>query len=210
MTVYRNTASGVQPSGRTWSMGLHFSSTASLATVQADWLAQFSSFWTNGSHGVETLFPTGTTVTEVKSESLTIVTIGGVDKIRSTGIAFDTVALAGTSSNPSLPDQNAVLVSLRSALPGREGRGRFRLPAPDETLVTTGKLGLTPSTRVTTAAAALRTGMAAGGHVEIILTTKLTKIGTPVGAFRVVVKEETDMVIRSVRGRVKSRQAEYA
>lgn len=200
---------GVQPSGREWSTRLHYSSTAALATVEADWLAQVTSFWTNGTHGVETLFPTGTTVAEVKTESLAVVTVGAVDKIRATGLAFDLPALAGTSSNASLPDQNAVLVSLRSATPGREGRGRFHLPAPDETLVTTGELGNVPATRVTTASTALRTGMGAAGHTEIVLTYVKTKIGTPVGAFVVVTKEETDQVIRTVRGRVKTRPASY-
>lgn len=209
MTLYRCSAHGVQPSGRAWSLRLHFTSTASLAGIEADWLAQFTSFWTNGSHGVETLFPTGTTVTQTKSESLTVVTVGAVDKIRATGQAFDVTALAGASSNAALPDQNVVLVSLRTATPGREGRGRFHLPAPDETLVTAGLLGSTPTTRVTTASTALRTGMGAAGHTEALVTYTKTKIGTAVGSFTVVNKEETDQVIRTLRGRVKSRQASY-
>lgn len=209
MTLYRCTASGVQPSGRAWSMRIHYSSTATLSTVEADWLAQVDSFWTNGSHGVETLFPTGTTVAQTKTESLAVVPVGAVDKIRATGLLFDNPALAGTSSNASLPDQNVILVSLRSITPGREGRGRFHLPAPDETLVTTGELGSTPATRVTTAANALRSGMGSAGHTEVVLTYTKTKIGSPVGSFHAVVDEETDRVIRTLRGRVKSRKAVY-
>ena len=46
MTLYRNTALGVSPSGRAWSFRIYHSSAASLATVEADWLAQITSFWT--------------------------------------------------------------------------------------------------------------------------------------------------------------------
>lgn len=207
MTLYRCTASGVQPSGRSWSMRLHFTSTASLATLNTDWAAQINSFWTNGSHGVETLFPTGTTLTQTKVESLTVVAVGTVNKVRATGQAFTVATLAGTSANAALPDQNTLLVSLYSATPGREGRGRFHLPAPDETLVTTGEIDATSATRAHTAATAIRTGMASAGHTEVILTYVKTKIGTAVGTFEVVTSETADRVIRTLRGRVKSRPA---
>jgi len=209
VTLYRCTIHGAQASGRAWSFRLHYTSGAPLATVQADFLAQGNSWWTDGAHGVETLFPVTTTLDLVKSESLTVVTVGAVDKIRSTGIAFNTAGLVGTAVNPALPDQNAILVSLRTPVPGREGRGRFHLPAPDESIVTAGELGSTQATRVSTACTALRTAMAGLGHTEVILTYVKTKTGTPVGAFTVVTKEETDRVIRTLRGRVRTRPAVY-
>lgn len=209
MTLFRCTASGIQPSGRAWSFRIYHSSSSSVATVEADWLTQVTSFWTNGSHGVETLFPTGTILEQTKTEQITVVTISGVDKLRSVGQVFDNPALAGTSANASLPDQNVVLVSQRTAVPGREGRGRFHLPAPDETLVTAGEMGTTPTTRVTTASIALRTGMGGSGHTQVLVTAVKPKTGTAVGTTRAVTFEETDRVVRTLRGRVKSRKAVY-
>jgi len=209
MTLYRCTASGVQPSGRPWSLRIYHTSSSTNATVETDWLAQFTSFWTDGTHGVQTLFPTGTIFQHSKVEQMAVVTVGGVDKLRSVGQAFDNVTHAGTSANAALPDQNVVLVSMRSATPGREGRGRYHLPAPDETLVTSGALGSTPSTRIKTSATALRTGMAALGHTQVVVTAVKPLTGTPVGSFRVITSEEVDEVIRTLRGRVKSRKASY-
>jgi len=185
------------------------SSSASVSGVEADWATQVTSFWTNGTHGVETIFPTATTLTQTRTDQLHIVTIGGVDKLRVNGIAEDTVTLAGTSAQPSLPEQNAILVSLRSATPGREGRGRIHLPAPDETLVTAGELGTTPTTRVSTAVEALRAGMAAAGHLPVILTYVKPLTGTAVGSTRPIVLVETDRIIRTLRARNKSRVAIY-
>lgn len=186
------------------------SSASSVSTVEADWTTQFNSAWTNAAHGLETLFPTTTVADLTRTDQLVIVTIGTVQKLRVSAIAQDVVNLPGTSANASLPDQNVVLVSLRSATPGKEGRGRIHLPAPDETLVTTGEMGLTPSTRVSTAIEALRAGMQSNGHTPVVITEKLTLIGTPVGTTHPITLVETDQVIRTLRGRVKSRPAVYA
>lgn len=209
MTLFNCIASGLQPSGRPWSISINMNSAASAAVVESDWGAQVISAWTNGSHGIETLFPTATTLTLTRTDRLKLVTVGTVNKLRVDLVAQDIQTLAGTSANASLPDQNCILVSLRSATPGKEGRGRIHLPAPDETLVTTGELGSTPTTRVSTAIEALRAGMASAGHQPIVLTYVLTKVGTPVGDFRAITSVETDQVIRSMRGRVKSRPAAY-
>jgi hypothetical protein len=209
MTLFRCSAHGVQPSGRPWSISIGHSSSASVSAVESDWAAQVSSAWTNGTHGIETLFPTATVLDVTRTDALHLVTISGVDKLRVNGVAQDTLTLAGTSANPSLPEQNAVLVSERTVFPGREGRGRVHLPAPDVTLVTAGELGTTPTTRVSTAMEALRAGMAAAGHQPVIITYKKTLIGTPVGNTRDITFVETDRIIRTVRARNKSRTAVY-
>lgn len=210
MTLFQCAASGVAPSGRPWSFRMHMSSAASVSQVELDWATQINSAWTNGSHGVDTLFPTATVLDLVKTSQLAIVTVGAVQKLRATLIAQDVVSLPGTSANASLPDQNVILVSLRTATPGKEGRGRIHLPAPDETLVTAGEMGATPTTRVSTSIEALRAGMASAGHTPVVVTEVLTKIGTPVGTFKPITLVETDRVIRTLRGRVKSRAAVYA
>lgn len=200
---------GVQPSGRPWSLHLGIVSSASVSSVEGTWAAQVTAAWTDATHGLQTLFPTATTIGLTKTEQLVVVTVSGVDKLRVTSIAQDTLTLAGTSAQPSLPEQNAILVPLRTSTPGREGRGRVHLPAPDETLVTAGELGNTPATRVSTAMEALRAAMASAGDVPSLITAKKTLIGTPVGTTKPITLVETDRVIRTVRARNKSRAAVY-
>lgn len=212
MTLYRCTASGVTGSGRAWSIRLHFVSGSTLSTVQSDWDTQFSAAWSTITNPIKAIMHTTTVLTLVKTESLAVVTYPGtpgVQKLRATAIAQNTLSIAGTSANPALPDQNAVLVSLRSAVPGREGRGRIHLPAPDQTLVTDGAISSTVAGHMTTALGGVRTGMASAGHAEAIATYVLTKAGTAVGSTRAVTTEETDEVIRTQRVRNKRRKAVY-
>jgi len=211
MTLYRCQMIGVNPSTREWSCHLDVSSGASLATVAADWLTQVTSFWTNGTHGVETLFPTTTILETTRTAQLAVVpvTVGGttVNRIREQAVHVDNPALAGTSTNPSLPDQNVVLVTLQTTAHGRGSTGRMHLPAPDQTIVTAGEIGATEATRVSTAVNALLVGMASAGHQPVKVTGVLTHTGVPVGATVNVTNGETDRIVRTLRQRVKRRRA---
>lgn len=209
MTLFKCSAIGVSPSGRQWSFGIHFSSGGTAASVEVDWLAQIDSMWLNGSHGIETLFPVATVLETTRTAQLAVVTVGALQKIRETAVTTDNPALPGTSVNASMPDQNTILVSLRTGLPGREKRGRIHLPAPDVTLVTNSQLGSVPATRVSTALNALLVGMAGAGHQPILLVTSVTKIGTAVGTTTNITTAETDRVIRTVRARNKREKAVY-
>lgn len=212
MTLYRCTAHWTTPSGRTASIRMHFSSGATLTQVESDWKTQFSAAWSTIANPLKALYPTAMVLVQTKTESLQVFATSGtpvVNKLRSTGVASDTLSIAGTSANPGLPDQNAIVVSLRSALPGREGRGRVRLPAPDQTIVTNGAITSTVAGHITTAFTGVRTGMSAAGHAEVIPTYSLSKTLTAVGSTRAVTSEETDEVIRTVRGRMKSRRAVF-
>lgn len=212
MTLYRCTASGTLPSGASWSLRLHFTSGNTLSAVESDWKTQFQAAWSTIGSPLKALYPSGTVLTQTKTESLSVFATSStpvVNKLRSTAVAADALSIAGTSANPALPDQNALLVSLRTATPGREGSGRVHLPAPDQTLVTAGAVSATTAGHVTTAFTGIRTGMNAAGHAEVVVTYKLSKTLTAVGATRAVTSEKTDEVIRSVRARSKGRKAVY-
>ena len=56
MTDFKFEMSGIYGTGRVWSTGVKASAAGDLATALIDWGTQVASFWTNGSHGVETLF----------------------------------------------------------------------------------------------------------------------------------------------------------
>src|SRR5690348_2787442 len=171
MTTYRCTASGTLPSGRVWSTRLHFVSGLTLSQVESDWKTAFQAAWSTIGNPLKALYPAGTVLTATKTESLQVFATSGtpvVDKLRSTAVAADTMSIAGTSANPALPDANCILVSLRTATPGRGGSGRCRLPAPDQTIVTTGTITSTVAGHVTTALSGVRTSMAAAGHTEVL------------------------------------------
>jgi hypothetical protein len=202
MTVYRCVASGVFASGRTWSFSQKFSSSVAISTIQGDWHTQIGSFWTNGTHGVETIFPTTTVLTLTSTAALSALGREGLKQVA-------TETLAGTSANDGLPEQNVVLVSLRGASVGKMNRGRIHLPAPDETLVTGGEMGTTPTTRVSTAIGALYAGMRIAGHDPVVWNVK-TSLHDPVAfTTKSIVTEEVDRVIRTLRMRSRGSRAVY-
>lgn len=208
MSTYRCVAYGRYASGRTWTFRQYFTSSALLATVQTDWNAQLSDAWTNATHGLETLYPT-TTVLDLSRTYQIALTLGPPVKLVSSYSDQNTLSLPGTSANDGLPDQDSVVVSLRTAGVGVNNRGRTFLPALDETIVTGDLIGSVQATRVTTAMTALRTGMAAAGHVHVILNDKATVHDPVVATTKPVTLCETDRVMRTQRRRARKNAAVY-
>lgn len=202
MTIYRCVASGVFASGRTWSFSQKFNSSVAISTIQGDWHTQIGSFWTNGSHGVETLFPTTTSLTLTSTAALSAL---GREGLKQTA----TETLPGTSANDGLPEQDCILVSLRGASVGKMNRGRIHLPAPDETVVDAGEMQVTATTRVSTAIGALYAGMRIAGHDPVVWNVH-TSVHDPV-AFtpKSIVTEEVDRQIRTLRMRSRGKRAVY-
>jgi hypothetical protein len=206
VTVYRCIASGVFAGGSTWSFRQHFDSSAVIATIQGDWFAQINSFWTNGTHGVETLYPTGTVLTLTQTSALS-----GVP-FREGAQQSGTATLAGTSADDGLPEQTCILVSLRGAEAGKKNRGRIHLPAPVETAAVGSELTSVLGTRVSAAIGALYDGMRLAGHNPVIYNTKISKVPTvdPVAqTLKTIVTEEVDRVLRTQRKRTKSKVHVY-
>lgn len=191
---------------------MHFNSGATINTVEADWLAHISGAWTIGASALEAIYPVSTVLETTKTEQLAVVHFAGppaVDKLRAVAIRSDNPALAGTSTNPAMNDNDAVLVSLLTNVPGREGRGRIRLPALDRTLVTASEFDAVTAAHVSTAINGVITNMAASGHTAVLATYVQTHAGTPVGTTKNLTQAETDRIIRSVRQRSKRRKAVY-
>jgi hypothetical protein len=207
-TIYRCVASGVYASGRAWTFRQWFSSTALVATVQSDWVAQMAAAWTDGTHGLQTLYPTTTVYNRARTYQMAF-TLGPPVELVATAIGDNAFTHAGTSANDGLPDQDAVVVSLRTAGIGVNNRGRTFLPAIDETIVTGDLIGSTQATRVTTAMTALRAGMAAAGHTQVILNTHPTKRDPVIATLKPVTSCETDRVVRTQRRRVRKEAAQY-
>ena len=208
MTTYRCVAHGHYASGRVWTFRQFFTSSALLATVQSDWNAQLSDAWTNATHGLETLYPTTTVLDRSQTYQMAF-TLGPPVKLISTFSDENALSLPGTSANDGLPDQDATVVSLRTSGVGVNNRGRTYLPALDETIVVGDLIGSVQATRVTTAMTALRTGMAAAGHVHVILNDKATVHDPVVATTKPVTLCETDRVMRTQRRRTRKNAAVY-
>ena len=208
MALYRCVAYGTFTSGRRWSFRQNFSSSATLATVQTDWSAAVAVAWTDATHGLEVLYPTTTILDLTRTYSL-FLTLGPPIKVKASAAAQTTAVLPGTSANDGMPDQDAIVVSLRTAGVGVNNRGRTFLPACDETIVTGDVLGNTQATRVTTALTALRTSMAASGHIHVIFNDQPTVHDPVTATTKPVTLCETDRVIRSQRRRIRKSAAVY-
>ncbi len=208
MALYRCVAYGIYASGRPWSFRQNFSSAAVLATVQADWAAQIAAAWTDGTHGLQTLYPTTTVLNKARTYQL-FLTLGPPIKVKASFAAENAFTHAGTSGADGLPDQDAIVVSLRTAGVGVNNRGRTFLPACDEAIVVGDILGTTPATRVTTAMTALRAGMAAAGHTQVIFNDQPTVLDPVTATTKSITACETDRVIRSQRRRVRKLVPEY-
>lgn len=212
MTIFRCTATGVSPSGRSWSFRMHFTSGSSVSAVESSWLTAMTAAWSTIANPLKAIYPSGTILETTKTEALSVVTLATtppVDKLRAVGISSDNPAIAGTSANPAMNDQDAIVVSLRTALPGRENRGRIHLPAPDRTLVTASEIDATTAAHVSTAIIGVLTSMTAAGAVPVVVTYTKSKAGTAVGSTRAITTAETDRVLRSARMRSKHRKAVY-
>lgn len=212
MALFRCSAHGVFASTAVWSLRIHFTSGSSVTAVETDWKTAMTAAWSTVGNPINAVLPTTTVLNEFKTEALTVVTVSGsppVNKLRAVAQSIDTVSIAGTSSNPALPDQNAILVTLRGPLPGKENNGRIHLPAPDQTLVTAGAISSTVAGHMSTAINGALSSMASAGHSSCVATYVLSKTLRAVGTTSAVNAALTDEVIRTVRARAKSRKAVY-
>lgn len=159
---------GHYASGRTWSTGLHITSTDTAAALLTIWAAQVTSFWTDGTHGLNTVYSTGTEI-----DSVDVATLNGTMRTvaRTTPT---TLSLPGTSADTALPDLNSAVVTLRATAIGPGTIGHMKLPAPVEGTVVGGEFQPTFYDRVGVAARALLSGVSADGSQVFIFNREAT------------------------------------
>lgn len=202
MTDFKFEMSGIYGTGRVWSTGVKASAAGDLATALIDWGTQVASFWTNGSHGVETLY--------APSTELTAVTVTQLD---ATGHVVQEVSapetLVGTAATQEGANQLAVLVSLRNAFAGERNRGRMYLPSPAEGAVDEGVLGSTEGTRVSTAISALFGGMRTAGYTFFVWNEDTSPRDPVAFTKKTLTQEKVDRVLRTQRRRISKELAIY-
>lgn len=158
-----------------WSFGQHITSGASESALCAEWHNAWNTAWTSGAFGMDTLYPTATTINDV-----TVATLNGtMHEVSKSELAL---ALPGISSSDTLPWQESVVVSWRGLAIQRYGRGRWYLPALAEDQVNGDIVITTAATRIKTAVQSVYTAMTTDGSTFFVVNKKPLKDGTP--AFR--------------------------
>jgi hypothetical protein len=132
MAIYRGTVQGHLEGGEIWNITIHFSAPIDQAAAGATELADAVTLMWSGTNtpagNITALYPAAIGVDRVVMNEL-----DSAGHNVSQGVA--TLALVGTGTDEPLPPQCAVVVSTRSLLPTRAGRGRFYLPSPVVTTV---------------------------------------------------------------------------
>lgn len=203
MTDYLCRFQGHYVSGRPWSSGFHLSSTNTPSVQLTKLVTNVTDLWTNGSHGIETLYHTDTILDYAE-----VITLNSQLRYQ-TRTGPTSLALPGTSSDTPGADIVSVVISLRTADVGPGQIGKMKLPSPVEGAVTNGELASTPQTRFGTAAEAFRTAMTSDGSVWFIYNRQET-ISKPTPLTRsTVTKAECSNILGTVRRRVKHANRTY-
>lgn len=170
MTYYRHVMSGPNPGGDIWNAGVHSNSAQSITAVHGQFVTSITSFW---AAAVEALFPAGERVTQLQTNQLDPVTGKNVAQ------ANTTVSFVGTGAGSAMPPRVCTVISLRTALPTKSGRGRLYLPAPIASACdANGQLTAANATLLATNFAAFVTGMTT--IAPIVVYHQATKSGTVV------------------------------
>lgn len=202
MTDYKFEASGVYGTGRSWSTGVHASSSGDIAAALVEWSLKFTDFWSNGTTGAEDLYATTTVVTQ-----LSVIQLGAtMNEIQRVD---GPVTLPGTSVAEENANQLSVLVSLRNPFSGARNRGRMYLPAPAEDASAEGVLTPTKATRVRTAVSDLFTGMRSDGYVFFVFNRESHPHDLVPFTKKTITNEKVDKVLRTQRRRVRKEAAIY-
>lgn len=130
MPYYLHTVNGLLNGSFPWSMTAVSFASGSEAATQSVWDTGVLDMWT--SSGLNGLIPTTTSLTKTTTSTASA-------SFKQTTLSFNNHASAGGSSSASLPYHNSPVITWRSALATRYGRGRWYFPAPAvNALATTG------------------------------------------------------------------------
>lgn len=132
MALYQNRFIGTLPEGDTFTFSWWTDSTQNLATVQAGNVQWAQDLWAGAvdGQGLEDLLPSSCVLTTVRTGLIT------QETGQQQAVDEDTVNLPGVATGNSLPNDVALVVSLRTNLANRRGRGRFYLPSLVATTLT--------------------------------------------------------------------------
>ena len=184
MTVYRCTASGLTPQGELWVTGLWLEKVGgTISGAAAAWHTAFDLMWAGVASPADSILQfisVDASCVETVVNSVDASFRHNVEQVRTSE------SLAGTSMSENLPPQTSAIVSLRTALPTRAGRGRMFLPPmTTDVEVTTGVIDPTSADRISLAAEGMLQSLITStyqpviAHRQLGTTTNITSCNVP-------------------------------
>lgn len=175
MTFYRHRAIGPGSAGDIWVTTMHSQSELGIDNVSNAWADFVTGFFTDT---MQDLWSTTTGVHEAITDQLDPITGKNVAQIT------DVANVVGTGTGATVSPRTCVVVSLKTTLPTRAGRGRMFLPSPDSShYATTGELTDATATAIASGFASKLTIFR--GVATPVIYHRSTKTGTPVERIRV-------------------------
>jgi hypothetical protein len=175
MTLFRHVASGTYPGGEVWSFTLHTQGAPTATVAEAAFVTATAALWTGKLDGVIS--------TQISMTGCSTASIDPLTGKQITRLA-DVVARPGVAVGEPLPAQVALVISMRSDLATRAGRGRFYLPPLDVSSTASGKVAAGKLTTVVTAVKAMLDSLIGAG-LQPVLYGKTTHLSTTVTKFDV-------------------------
>lgn len=174
MAKYMCTVAGDFNAELGWSINMRVSSGADLQTMLTNWAAAWTAAWNDGTHGLKVLYPTTTSITRYRVATLNTA-------YRETSAAESSVSLAGTATGDSAEYNTSLVVIKRSSIfIGKHTRGRFSLPAPEETFIVANVVTGPATTRVSAAVNAVKTAIGSDGSTFFVVYTGPADLHNPV------------------------------
>lgn len=152
MTIYQHQVTGTFSAGDQWCTTMHTSSVNSLSSVHTAWTTAVNTFF-SGTYNA--MMPSDVSATQTLTNQL--------DPLTAKNVAQQTSAITqtGTGAGGKPSPRDCVLLSLRTALPQKKGRGRMFLPSVDASHYTsTGRLVQADMQTIATGFAAVLTTLA--------------------------------------------------
>ena len=167
MTVYRCTAIGLTPQGETWVTGLWLEKTGgTISGAAAAWHTAFDLMWAGAASPADSILQfisVDASCTETVVNSVDGSFRHNVEQVRTSE------SLAGTSMSENLPPQTSAVISLRTALPTRRGRGRMYLPPmTTDAEITAGVIDATSTDRMSLAAKGMLESLITSTYIPVI------------------------------------------
>jgi hypothetical protein len=174
MSDYHATVQGTYGNGVNWSFGTNITSQQNGQGLLTTWANAWGTAWSTASTGLATLYPTTTKITNYR-----IALLDG--NYSQTSAWSQTADAPGTAVGDSLPFQEAVCISLRGTQIGRHARGRFYLPALEETFVNDNVIISNAMSRLSSAVKAVQAQVTADGSTFFVYARPKKNPATPAG-----------------------------
>lgn len=173
MTFYLNKANGLLTSGAFWSFGMVTSGSVSEGAANTAWGAAVNGFFATTAVGL--LYHTGVELTSATTSTASA-------QFKQTTITRTNYTTQGTATTQSLPDQVAMVVTLRTANATKYGRGRMFFPAPVAAALSMGpgpQISSGSMTTLSTAISAMLTALVTAGVSPVLVSRRASVGGRP-------------------------------